>query len=102
MTMDDAAIRRLVEGEIRAKAVRRVRARIGLMWHAAVYAMVSGALIAINFNYSPKTLWFVWPVCAWGAAVILHGIATAQIGGVGTEEMIEAEIAKEKARRGIA
>ncbi len=102
MQMDDAAIRRLVEGEIRAKAVRRVRARIGLMWHAAVYAMASAAMIAINFNYSPNTLWFVWPVCAWGAALVLHGIATAQIGGASTEDMIQAEIAKEKARRGIA
>lgn len=101
MQMDPAAVTRLVEGEIRAKAVRRVRARMGLIWHAAVYAMVSGALVAINFAYSPNVHWFIWPVCAWGAAVVLHGIATFQIAGASTEDMIEAEIAKEKARRGI-
>ena len=102
MTMDDAAIRRLVEGEIRAKATRRVRARMGLIWHAAIYAMTSGALIAINQAYTPGNNWFVWPVAAWGAAVVLHGIATMQIAGDTTEDMIQAEIAKEKARRGIA
>jgi hypothetical protein len=102
MQMDDAAIRKLVEGEIRAKATRRVRAKIGLIWHASIYAMVSCALIAINNAYTPGNNWFVWPVAAWGAAVALHGLATMQIAGDSTEDMIEAEIAKEKARRGIS
>lgn len=100
--MGESAELQRIEREIRAKATKRVRARIGLMWHVAVYAMASAAMIAINMNYSPGTNWFVWPVCAWGAAVVLHGLATMQVASPSTEDMIQAEIAKEKARRGIA
>jgi len=91
-----------IEQEIRAKATRRVRARMGLMWHVAIYAMVSCALFAISNAHPTNYNWVVWPIGAWGAGVVLHGLATMQIAGDTTEDMIQAEIAKEKARRGIA
>ena len=96
-----AAIERKIEHEIRAKAKRRVRYKVGFMWHFAVFVMVMLALVAINLNYTPDVKWFVWPLCAWGGAVLLHAFATFSAAGM-TEEMVQAEIEREKQRRGIA
>jgi fatty acid desaturase len=93
--------RAAIEREIRGKAVRRVRARLGFYWHLLLFAMTNVALAAINLHYSPGYLWFVWPLCAWGAGLLLHAVATFQIGGM-SEAMIEAEIKRELAKRGLA
>lgn len=90
-----------IERRIRKKAKRRVYARIGLMWHAAVFMMVNVAMYAINQRYSPNVAWFVWPLAAWGAALAMHAFATFSSGGM-TEEMIQAQIQREKQRRGLA
>lgn len=92
--------RMAIEREVRAKAKRKVANRLGLMWHAAVYVMANGAMIAINLNYSPKTLWFVWPTAAWGAALLLHAFAALQVGGI-SQRMIDEEVDREMARRGL-
>ena len=94
------ALERKIENQIRAKAKRRVGLRLGFMWHFAVFAMVMLALVAINLNYTPNTLWVVWPLGGWGAGVLLHAFAVFATPGI-TEEMIEAEIEREKKRRGI-
>ncbi len=91
----------IIENDIRAKARRRVRARVGLAWHVVVFAMANVAMFEINQRYSPSISWFVWPLGAWGAALALHAFGTLSAGGM-TESMIEAEIARERARRGLA
>jgi hypothetical protein len=90
-----------IERSIRRKATRRVFARVGLMWHASVFAMANLAMYAINQRYSPTVAWFVWPLGAWGAALAMHAFATFSSGGM-TEEMIQAQIQREKERRGLA
>jgi hypothetical protein len=92
--------RRRIEQSIRTKAVSRVRKKLGLYWHAAVFAMANAAMIAINLAYSPNTLWFVWPLAGWGVALLLHAFATFQGGGM-SEAMIEAEVQREMAKRGL-
>jgi hypothetical protein len=92
--------RMAIEREVRAKAKRKVGNRLGLMWHAAVYVMANAAMIAINLNYSPKTLWFVWPTAAWGAALLLHAFAALQVGGI-SQRMVDEEVDREMARRGL-
>jgi hypothetical protein len=87
--------------EVRHKAERRAKTKIGFMWHLAVFLMANGAMIAINMNYSPNTLWFVWPLGGWGAALLMHAFATFQGGGM-TQDMIEAEVQRELARRGLS
>lgn len=101
--MSDAPSRDLasIERDIRAKARRRVFARVGLAWHAVVFAMGNLAMFAINQRYSPSVVWFVWPLAAWGSGLALHAFATLSAGGM-TESWIEAEIARERARRGIS
>lgn len=93
--------RAAIEREVRATARRRVGNRLGLMWHAAVYAMVNVAMLAINLSYTPDTLWFVWPTAAWGAALLLHAFGALQGAGIG-ERMLHEEVGRELARRGLA
>jgi hypothetical protein len=101
MPRPDVSEAAAIERRIREKATRRVYARIGLMWHAAVFAMANLAMYAINMRYSPTVAWFVWPLAGWGAALAMHAFATFSSGGM-TEEMIQTQIQREKQRRGLA
>lgn len=94
---EDAA----VERQIRARAVRRVAAKLSLYWHLAVFVMANAAMLAINLIYAPDQLWFLWPLCAWSAALVLHAFAVFQVRGMG-ENMIQAEIERERAQRTAA
>jgi len=85
--------------EIRGRATQRVRSRLGLFWHLTVFVLINAALVAINLAYSPQTLWFMWPLGAWGFALALHaGQIFLSTGGV-TEDLIEAEVERELQRR---
>lgn len=95
------ASRATVDREVRATARRRVGNRIGLMWHGTVYAMVNVAMLSINLAYTPDTFWFVWPAAAWGAALLLHAFAALQVDGIG-ERMVQQEVGRELARRGLS
>ncbi len=89
-----------IVAEIRHTARHRARVKIGFMYHFIVFVMVNAAMYAINMNYSPKTLWYVWPLCGWGVALVMHAFATFQGTGM-AEDMVEAEIQRELTRRGI-
>jgi len=91
----------VIEREIRAKARRRVRAKVGLMWHLAIFVMANLALFEINQRFSPGYQWFVWPLSAWGIGLALHAFAALSGGGM-TEDMLRMEVEKEKRRRGMA
>jgi hypothetical protein len=90
-----------VEQEIRSKIVRRMRAKLGFNWHAAVFAMTNAAIIAINMRFTPNTLWFVWPLGAWTAGLLMHAFAV--FGGSSVNEAdIQAEVQRELVRRGLS
>jgi hypothetical protein len=99
--MDRNAERARVEAEVRRKASRRVGFKLGFYWHVAVFALVNAALCAINLNTSPDYLWFLWPLAGWGVGLALHGFGTLGLGNA-RERMIEAEVERELARRGLA
>lgn len=86
--------------QIRADARSRVRARVGLTWHVVVFVMVNAALYAINQNYTPKVLWFVWPLGGWGFALVLHAFAALKTVG-SVDDMVDAEVKREMERRGL-
>jgi hypothetical protein len=90
-----------IEREVRAKALSRVRRKLGFYWHALIFALVNAAIVAINLHYTPKNIWFVWPLGAWGAALLLQAFATFGSSGL-TEDMVQAEIKRELSRRGLA
>lgn len=93
--------RKRIEQSIRHKAKSRVRMKLGFYWHAVVFALANAAMIAINLQHSPDYHWFVWPLCGWGAALALHAFATFQGSGM-SEAMIQAEVDRELAKRGLA
>jgi fatty acid desaturase len=86
------------ERDIRARATRRVAAKLSLYWHLAVFVLANAAMVAINLVYSPERIWFVWPLCAWAAAVLLHAFAVFQVQGMGAS-MVQREMDRERARR---
>lgn len=48
--------------------------------HLILFMLVMGGLAAINFSFTPKTVWFVYPLIGWGIGLILHflfGVAWA-------------------------
>jgi hypothetical protein len=90
-----------IEREIRAKAKRRARAKLGLMWHFAVFAIANLALFEIDVNYTPTVHWFVWPLCAWSVGLLFHAFGALSGGGL-SEDMIRTEIERERRRRGLA
>lgn len=96
-----AQVRARVAQEVRAKARRRVYNKLGFIWHLVVFLMANGAMLAINLTYSPNTLWFVWPLCAWSAGLLMHGVGTFMSQG-STDAMIDAEVERELARRGLS
>ena len=100
MSVDEEAVRIALRNEVRRKVRNRVRAKIAFVWHLVVFAMVNAALYAINQVYSPETTWFVWPLAGWGAALIMHGLVTFTGTGL-TENMVETEVEREFARRGL-
>lgn len=90
-----------IERGIRARARRRVRSKIGLMWHFGVFAMVNAALFAIDQHFTPGTQWFVWPLFAWSVGLALHAFGALSGSGL-SEDMLRGEIEKEMRRRGLA
>jgi hypothetical protein len=100
MSTDEEAIRIALRNDIRRKARNRVRMKLAFLWHLVVFVMANAAMFAINLTYSPQTLWFVWPLAGWGAALALHGLATFT-GARLTEDMVETEVERELERRGV-
>jgi len=98
-TMSDQERNEIIE-QIRGRARKKVRARKGLAWHALVFSMANGAMYSINQTYSPEHQWFVWPLSAWGAGLLLHTAST--FGGQSTTDaLVEAEVQRELQRRGL-
>lgn len=95
----DQEERKRIEQEVRREVTRRVHAKMGFYWHTIVFALVNGALAAINLAYSPHTRWFQWPLGAWGAGLLLHWFAVFPRGV--SADMIESEVQRELAKRGV-
>ncbi len=41
--------------------------------HLFVFLIVNTGLFTLNMLRGHQTLWAVWPLCGWGAGVVLHG-----------------------------
>jgi hypothetical protein len=47
--------------------------------HLTSYVFVNVGLIVINLVFSPKHLWFFWPLFGWGIGVFFHAIAIFEL-----------------------
>jgi hypothetical protein len=96
----DERQRQQIEREVRAKALSRVRAKLGFRWHFAAFAVVNILLFVICKTYTPGANWFVWPLAGWGIALAFHAFAVFQSTGA-SEDMLQAEIQREMTKRGL-
>ncbi len=44
------------------------------VYHFLLYSLINLYLIILNVIYTPKVLWFVWPLALWGIGVGLHAL----------------------------
>lgn len=61
---------------IEARAMRRVRRKMGFFIHAAVYLMVNAGLFALNQLAIPSHPTHHLPLLGWGLGLAIHGIVT--------------------------
>ena len=76
------------------RARKRVRDVRDFYVHVGVYAIVNGALFAINMLTSPDTLWFFWPLIGWGIGLTLHAFTLLTEGRLFGEEWEERKTRK--------
>jgi amino acid transporter len=63
---------------VRHRVKRRARALRIFYWHAMVYCAAAVALLLVAIMDREgvgSTLWWAWPVVAWGVVVGLHGLS---------------------------
>jgi hypothetical protein len=85
--LTEAAVEREPGGE--AIAVARLRRRRALATHAAVFAVVELALIAVWALAGGGYVWPVWPLLGWGAVLAVHAAVALTRGPV-----TEADVAR--------
>jgi hypothetical protein len=76
--------------DLKRIARRRVKARLGLYIHAAVYVAVNSFLALVQSRTTPGVLWSLWPLAGWGVGLAIHG-AVVLLGQSGLRERMEAD-----------
>ena len=85
--------------QLRAEALKRLRARKDFRTHLTVYLAVLGLLVAIWLVSGGGYFWPVWPAMGWGLALVLHG-ASLSWDKEPTEEEIAAQARRILEQRG--
>jgi transcriptional regulator with XRE-family HTH domain len=55
-------------------AFRRVRKIKSFYYHLISYVTVMSAMTALNLYYTPRHIWFVFPMIGWGLGLMSHGV----------------------------
>lgn len=50
----------------------------GFLVHLTIYILINIMLIIINLLYSPKTIWFFYPLLCWGIGISLHYLSSVR------------------------
>jgi hypothetical protein len=61
------------DDEVRAEAIRRVRAKREFRQHLGVYVIVNLALVGIWAATGADYFWPIWPILGWGIGILFHG-----------------------------
>ena len=56
------------------RAQKQVEDIKGFYGHLVSFVVVMLFLLFINLKYSPKSLWFFWPLLGWGLGLFFHGM----------------------------
>lgn len=57
------------------KAHKQVQEIKGFYGHLLSFVLVMLFLLFLNLKYSPKHLWFFWPLLGWGIGLLFHGMS---------------------------
>ena len=71
MSVDD--LQQRAQGDIEARARRRLKAEKGFYVHLTVYAAVIGFLTLLNITIG-RPYWFFWPAFGWGLGLLAHAL----------------------------
>jgi transcriptional regulator with XRE-family HTH domain len=55
-------------------AFRRVRKIKGFYYNLISYGTVMSVLTVLNLYYTPRHIWFVFPLIGWGLGLMSHGV----------------------------
>ena len=61
------------------KAKKRVKELKEFYSHLASYLVVIPVLIFINLYFSPKHIWFYWPMLGWGIGLFFHALGVFNV-----------------------
>lgn len=82
------------------EAKKQVKEIKGFYSHLISYVVVISVLVFINLYYTPKHIWFFWPMMGWGIGLFFHALAVFNIvpffGKDWEEKKINELIEKEK------
>ena len=56
------------------RAQRQVEEIKGFYGHLVSFVTIMLFLLFINLKYSPRYLWFFWPLLGWGIGLLFHGL----------------------------
>jgi hypothetical protein len=54
------------------RELEKEEARRGFIVHCVVYILVNAMLIIINLIYTPKVIWFIFPLIGWGIGLTIN------------------------------
>lgn len=97
---DQGTVMNSNEDDMRRRAQRRVKQKMGFYIHASVFVLVNLGLAAINLAGGGKA-WHLWPLAGWGLGLAIHGVVTfASLRGEGLRErMFETELERLKRQK---
>ena len=85
----------LTPEQIERIAVRRVKAKMGWYFHAAIYVCVNIGLAGMSMWHGRH--WHVFPLLGWGLGLAIHGAAVWFKASITGHAWREQMIAKERA-----
>lgn len=56
------------------RAQKQVEEIKGFYGHLFSFVLVILFLAFINLKYTPRNLWFFWPLLGWGIGLLFHGL----------------------------
>ena len=56
------------------RAQKQVQEIKGFYGHLLTYVLILIFFLVINLKYTPKYLWFFWPMLGWGIGLLFHGL----------------------------
>ena len=63
------------------REARRYACKVrGFYTHLAVFVLVNGLLVALNYTMHPGRIWHVWATLGWGIGLLAHAVSVFAFG----------------------